>query len=193
MKVLDISAWQEEIDWTGLKNEGFEGVIIKIGERHHLDEMFIEHINNAVDHRFKYGVYYYGHAEDEAEACEEALMVDRWLKTYLRGETPELGIWYDVEDDDMNGHKATDCCRAFMDMLSNYTYVGIYSSWNWLSEEGASVINMDALPLSVPYWVAQYSTVNDLAEERPYHNIKCWQYTDCYSDEFPYDANVYYD
>lgn len=32
MKVVDISAWQEEVDWEGLVNEGIEGVIIKIGE-----------------------------------------------------------------------------------------------------------------------------------------------------------------
>ena len=32
MKLIDISAWQEEIDWNGLQEEGIEGVIIKIGE-----------------------------------------------------------------------------------------------------------------------------------------------------------------
>lgn len=193
MKILDISAWQEEIDWEGLKEEGFEGVIVKIGERHYLDEMFVEHINNAVEYGFKYGVYYYGHACTTSEAIDEANTVDGWVKLYLRGETPELGIWYDVEDEDMNCDDATKCCKAFMAALSNYSYVGIYSSWNWLSQLSAGIIDMDNLPPDTPYWVAQYNAYNDLLEERPDHNIKCWQYTDHYSDEFPYDASTYYE
>lgn len=193
MKVFDISAWQEELNWGGLKEEGFEGVIIKIGERSYLDEMFVDHVNNAVAYGFKYGIYYYGHACTNEEARDEAIIVDNWVKTYLRGETPVLGIWYDVEDEDMSGDNVTECCMAFINTLKNYSYVGIYSSWNWLSQEGAGIIDMEYLPINTPYWVAQYNSCNDLATERPYHNIKCWQYTDGYSDEFPYDANVYYE
>lgn len=195
MKVLDISAWQEELDWEGLKEEGFEGVIIKIGEWEHLDDMFIEHVNNAVKYGFKYGIYYYSHARSKSQAHEEACVVDTWVRMFLRGENPELGIWYDVEDEDMLDGDVTGCCKSFMDTLlaSGYTYVGIYSSWNWLSSEGSCFIDMYDLPITTPYWVAQYSHCNDLKDERPDYNIMCWQYTDHYSDEFPYDANVYYE
>ena len=44
MKVVDISAWQEYIDWQALKDYGIQGVIIKLGENYRLDEMFIEHV-----------------------------------------------------------------------------------------------------------------------------------------------------
>ena len=33
MKVIDISAWQENVDWDAVVAEGIEGVILKIGER----------------------------------------------------------------------------------------------------------------------------------------------------------------
>ena len=68
MKVIDISAWQEHIDWQAVKDVGIEGVIIKLGEGTNLDEMFFEHVNNAVNYGLKYGVYYYAHASSIDEA-----------------------------------------------------------------------------------------------------------------------------
>lgn len=195
MKVLDLSAWQENVDWQGLVDEGIEGVILKIGERNHMDDMFVDHVNKAVEYGLKYGVYYYAHASSYDEAVDEADIVGGWIEEYLRGETPELGIWYDAEDKSMLSGDVTACCLAFMNRLTDYghQYNGIYSGWNWLSEEGAHHINMDDLPDYVPYWVAQYNRRNDLLIERPDKNIRIWQYTDHYSDRFPYDGNIYYD
>lgn len=196
MKLIDISAWQEYIDWNALQAEGFEGVIIKLGEYDDLDEMFITHVNNAVKYGFKYGVYFYSHASNEHEAVWEAQTVDEWLKEYLRGETPELGIWYDCEDKDMTFENinVASIAMSFVNYLNQigYVYVGIYSSWNWFSEEGANICSIQYLPDYVPIWSAQYSSRNDLKLEYPEKNIVCWQYTDHYSDEFPYDANIYY-
>ena len=53
MKVVDISAWQEHVDWQGLIDAGVEGVIIKLGERDTLDTMFVEHVNHAVEYGLK--------------------------------------------------------------------------------------------------------------------------------------------
>ena len=47
-QVVDISAWQEKLNWQKLKANNIQGVIIKIGEYTYLDEMFISHVNNAV-------------------------------------------------------------------------------------------------------------------------------------------------
>lgn len=57
-KVVDISAWQENLNWQALKRANIKGVIIKIGEYHHLDDMFITHVNNAVAYNLPYGIYY---------------------------------------------------------------------------------------------------------------------------------------
>ena len=158
MKVVDISAWQKDIDWQGLKDSGVEGVILKIGEEDNLDEMFVEHVNHAVEYGLKYGVYYYARACNYEEAVEEADIVAGWLTEYLRGETPELGIWYDAESGKMllNGSDITDVCMAFLNRLTDYghQYNGIYSSWNWLSKEGAHHIHIDDLPDYVPIWTA---------------------------------------
>lgn len=47
-QVVDISAWQEKLNWQKLNANNIQGVIIKIGEYTHLDEMFISHVNNAI-------------------------------------------------------------------------------------------------------------------------------------------------
>ena len=137
MKVVDISAWQENVNWQGLIDAGIEGVIIKLGERDTLDSMFVEHVNHAVEYGLKYGVYYYAHACTHDEAVREADTVATWLKEYLRGETPELGIWYDAESTRMTTGDVTEVCMAFLNRLTDYghQYEGIYAAWNWLSKE----------------------------------------------------------
>ena len=77
MKVIDLSAWQTDVDWQAIVDAGIEGVILKLGERDTLDEMFVEHVNNAVAHSLKYGVYYYAHACTEDEAVREADKIGR--------------------------------------------------------------------------------------------------------------------
>ena len=196
MNVVDISSWQEwgEDRWQRLKDSGTEGVIIKIGEWDKLDDWFVTHVNNAVAFGLKYGVYYYGHASSRAEAVKEADTVAAWLKEYLRGETPELGIWYDAEDDMLlNGRDSvTDICMAFLNRLTDYghQYEGIYSSWNWLSKEGAHHIDVDATPGYVPIWVAQYNRRCDLLDEYA-DRVRIWQYTDSFEGD-SLDGDEYY-
>ena len=194
MKVVDISAWQENVNWQGLIDAGIEGVIIKLGERDTLDSMFVEHVNHAVEYGLKYGVYYYAHACTHDEAVREADTVATWLKEYLRGETPELGIWYDAESTRMTTGDVTEVCMAFVNRLTDYghQYEGIYAAWNWLSKDGAHYIDVDALPDYVPLWSAQYNSHDDLNDEYP-GRVRIWQYSDHFSNELPYDADIYYD
>lgn len=192
MNLVDISAWQEKVNWEGIVNEGIEGVIVKLGENDTLDELFIEHVNNAVANGLKYGIYFYSNATTPDEAKKEAVWVNDQVKTYLNGVCPELGIWFDAEDKKMQKGDVTAACSSFISTLNEkgYSYVGVYSSYNWLAN---GVIDMDQLADYVPYWVAQYNYRNDLSLEKPDKQIRIWQYTEHYSDELPYDGNVYYE
>ena len=188
-KFVDVSGWQVYMDWDKLSEE-FDGVIIKIGQGHRLDDMFISHVNNAVKYNMPYGIYYYSTASNEQEAIEEAEQVDAWLKEYLRGENPQYGIWYDVEDRKIPTCNVTNITMAFINHLwgKGYNYVGVYSSYNWFT----NYFDHDVIK-DVAIWQAQYNIQNDLKLEHPDWHIKLWQYSDCYSDEFPYDANIYYE
>ena len=59
--------------------------------------LFITHVNNAVAYNLPYGIYYYAHAA----IIDKANWVDKQIKTYLNGQNPPLGIWYDAEDKSM--------------------------------------------------------------------------------------------
>ena len=80
MKVVDLSAWQEDVDWDALSKE-FDGVILKIGQGTNMDSMFVEHVNNAVAHNMPYGIYYYNKAQSVEEAQAEAQQVDEWVSS----------------------------------------------------------------------------------------------------------------
>ena len=101
LNLIDISAWQQHINWQAILDAHIDGVIIKLGEYTNLDEMFIRHVNDAVSSNLPYGIYYYAYASTIDEAIAEANWVDRQIKTYLNGQNPPLGIWYDVQDKSM--------------------------------------------------------------------------------------------
>ena len=170
MKGIDISAWQENIDWQAVKDAGVEFIIVKLGQNSILDEMFLDHVNKAVEYGLKYGVYYYSKATNTQEAINESVWVVDQLEEYFTTE-PAMGVWYDVEDKCMEGADITGICQAFIGHLveAGYQNTGIYSSYNWLTSG-----NLDTAVLDVPYWCAQYNYECNF--EHP--KLKIWQYTD---------------
>jgi len=187
VKGIDISAWQENIDWQAVKDAGIGFVIIKLGESEYLDSMFIEHANNAVAADLKIGVYYYARATSEAEAQQEADWVGAQIKQYLNGANPEMGIWYDMEDPSIadSGADITALCGAFVNQMTSagYTFVGVYSSYDWLTNK------IDTAQLTVQYWCAQYNSECDFTSP----SLKLWQYTDSLNiGGINFDGNEYY-
>ena len=193
LNLIDISAWQQHINWQAILDAHIDGVIIKLGEYTNLDEMFIRHVNDAVEYNLPYGVYYYAHAQTISESINEALWVDQMIKTYLDGENPPLGIWYDAEDESLLQSPINPAYMIgnFINKLNelDYNYVGLYSSYNWLT----NIIDLNLLADYIPIWVAQYYHENSFKQEHPERICKIWQYTDSKQiDNMIFDANIYY-
>ena len=193
LNLIDISAWQQHINWQAILDAHIDGVIIKLGEYTNLDEMFIRHVNDAVEYNLPYGVYYYAHAQTISESINEALWVDQMIKTYLDGENPPLGIWYDAEDESLLQSPINPAYMIgnFINKLNelDYNYVGLYSSYNWLT----NIIDLNLLADYIPIWVAQYHYENNFKLEYPERVCKIWQYTDCERiGNIRVDCNIYY-
>lgn len=193
LNLIDISAWQQHINWQAILDAHIDGVIIKLGEYTSLDEMFIRHVNDAVEYNLPYGVYYYAHAQTISESINEALWVDQMIKTYLDGENPPLGIWYDAEDESLLQSPINPAYMIgnFINKLNelDYNYVGLYSSYNWLM----NIIDLNLLADYIPIWVAQYYHENSFKQEHPERICKIWQYTDHKQiDDMCFDCNIYY-
>lgn len=85
---LDISKWQGDIDFTKLKNQGVEFVMIKIGGQTKkgskivMDPKFKDNIEGAISNDIKVGIYFYSHATNIEEAKHQAQWVIKNIKDY---------------------------------------------------------------------------------------------------------------
>ena len=181
MKVIDISGWNTNIDWSRLVDEGVEGVIVKISEGRTLSGLHGKQIAGAIARGLKWGVYCYTHAQTAARAEEEAEVVMDALATLDYG-TPELGIWLDVEAPEvlaLDKEDITAICSAFITACNAANYqAGIYAS---LYTRETS-IGVEDLADYVPYWCAQYGASEcGFRDSYPDSNLAGWQWTDGYS------------
>ncbi|MDY6292280.1 MAG: GH25 family lysozyme [Succiniclasticum sp.] len=178
-KGIDVSENNGHVDWQEVKANGIEFAIIRLGYgKGHLDSLFYENINGALDAGLKVGVYYYSYALNRLAAWQEASYMMHILES--SGLSPgklEMGIWFDMEDGD--GYKArngmpsaqtiTAMCDEFITECNRHGYnCGIYASLDWLENR----ILMNLLPEYVPVWCAQWSHICD------WKNPAIWQFTD---------------
>lgn len=192
MKVVDVSGWNADIDWSRLVDEGVEGVIVKISEGRTLSELHGEQIADAAARGLKWGVYCYTHAQTTARAEEEAEAVMDALDALSYG-APELGIWLDVEAPEvlaLDKEEITAICSAFISACNAAGYsAGIYASLSTLTE----CINVNDLADYVPYWCAQYDDECNFYDYFPGRILQGWQFTDAFKiDGRIYDMSEWY-
>lgn len=172
MKVIDISGWQEGIDFKDVKDAGIEGVIIKIAEGTSKDSAFDTFLQGVKDAGLLWGVYLFAHAVDTETAQEEAQVV----LDALLGEVPPLDVWYDVEAPEvLQCGYATDITSAFISAINAQgIQCGVYASESTFE---SGVIDVDSLADYVPYWVAQYADNCRFADNFPNNKLQAWQYS----------------
>ncbi len=107
---IDVSSWQNNIDWKKVKETGVEFVMIRIGFGHTtkgeivLDSTYLDNIKGAKEAGLKVGLYFYSYASNKKEAKTQA----RWIIDTLDGESLDLPIAFDWEDwGDFNSYKVS--------------------------------------------------------------------------------------
>ena len=95
---IDVSEWQDDIDFNKVKKAGCEFVMMRIGFAHDgvltLDKEFKANIRKAKEVGLPVGIYYYSHDKSE----EEVLSVLDQIFKELDGESLELPIVFDWEN-----------------------------------------------------------------------------------------------
>lgn len=174
---LDVSSFQNEIDWNELKKSDIDYVMIRCGFRNltneelYVDKYFHRNIKEANRLGIPVGVYFYSTAISEKEAIEEASFVLNTIKDY----DVTYPIAYDFEMFNQNrtigvsDKTINNNALKFLDYVSAHGYNGmlytnlraIESHWN--------------LELFKNYkiWYAQYIDVPTYDGE-----YDMWQYTD---------------
>ena len=169
IKGVDISEHNGSVNFSTLKNNGVEFVIIRLGYGSNYtnqdDKRFAENVKKAEAAGMPWGAYLYSYAKNTSMAKSEAEHALRLLK----GKTPLYGVWYDVEDPQISGVDVVATSQTFCDAMENAGYyAGIYASLSWLNNQlGSSKLD------KYDKWVAQW---NSSCTYKKSYGI--WQYTD---------------
>lgn len=192
--VIDVSDWNDNIDWEAVVNKGITGVIIKISEGRTLTDLYKTHLQNALHYGLDWGVYCFSHAQTSHEAEMEASVVVNELWKLELG-YPPLGIWFDMEAPEViyqAPEDVTAVASAFVTACNRYDFkAGIYASYSTLTYN----MYINQLADYVPYWVAQYGSINnDFLLENPSKNVVGWQKSEEYliSGEY-FDFSEWYE
>ncbi len=156
---VDISKWQEEVDFNKLKEAGVEFVIIRAATEVSLDSgieadpYFEENIKKASEVGLDIGVYYSSKANSVEKAEKEA----KYVLDLVKGYDIDIGIAYDWENFpnynkyEISFHTLNEIASTFLDMVNKKGYRGIlYSSTSYLE-------NFWDIEDKYDLWVARYS------------------------------------
>ncbi len=192
---VDVSYYQENIDWQSVRNDGINFAFIRAGYRGYgtgkivEDTKFKDNIINALNTGMDCGVYFYTQAITEQEAIEEADFVINKLQEYNVSNRITMPIVIDVEftgQSDENGlylgradwlttQQRTVIVKAFLDRISAAGYQPmIYASRDFL------YFNLYMGQLSnFDVWLAHYTSADDpLSNPSNYSGTyQVWQYT----------------
>lgn len=159
---VDISEFQQSINFSKMKNDGIKAVIIRAGygrESSQKDSMFESHYKNAKSENMMIGVYWYsyadsvGDAEKEAKACLEC----------INNKSLDMPIYYDLEDNSqtkLGKAKLTEIAERFCETIKKSNYrAGVYANLNWFN----NYLDYDKLKGKYSIWLAQYNSENELS------------------------------
>lgn len=177
---IDVSKYQNEVDWDRVKAAGVEFVILRIGYRGYgesgvlrLDERFVQHLAGAQKAGLDVGVYFFSQAISEEEAEEEA----EFVIEHLKGVELQCPVFFDPENikdaeartDDVTGEQFTENAVVFCEKIREAGYEPmVYSNMVW----EAYKLDLSRLE-EYGIWYADY----EASPQTPYE-FEYWQYTE---------------
>ena len=183
---IDVSAWQQTIDWAQVKASGVQFAMLR-SYASSLDTYFDANVKGATAQGIAIGTYVYSYANTVAEAQAQANTLVNLLNSYAPG-TFTMPIVFDAESSNVRPIAAS-ACDAFCQVISDAGYYPmIYANSNWFN----NVITPISAVGDIDFWQANYYTayagvtpsgLAALAEYRPSinsydGNVTIWQCTD---------------
>lgn len=175
---IDVSAYQGNIDWEKVKEDGIEHAIIRIGFRSAEggeitgDSYYKKNIREARNAGIKRGVYFFSQAVTIDEAIEEA----KYVLRHIRGKNIELPVAFDMEHisggDRISGlsiKEKTEITDAFCETIEKHGHEAVvYGNPTWLNRN----LQLEYLT-EYKLWLAHYTYDTDFDKE-----FSMYQYTD---------------
>lgn len=140
---IDVSKWQEEIDWEKVKNSGVEFAIIRVGYqteydgKNVIDPYFTQNIEGAKAVGLPVGIYFYSYAKTVQQATEQA----EWVTEQLSDYEIDLPIAFDWESwtsfntTGMSFYTINKVANTFLDKITHNGYKAmLYGSSSYLKD-----------------------------------------------------------
>lgn len=180
--MIDVSAYQGNIDWAKVADSGIEGAMIRLGFRGYgaegslnTDKYFSKNLKGAKAAGLKTGVYFHSEAKNVSEAEEEAL----YVLGILKDETLELPVAYDLEysnsvdkrSNALNTAERTELAQAFCKKIQEAGYDPMV--YYDVAASSGKTLDLSALS-GIKVWVADYEHEVGPAYTGEY---QMWQYS----------------
>lgn len=171
-KGIDVSRWQDTINWKKVAASGIDFAMIRssFGSTD-VDPKLSSNVNGCEKYGIKYGFYHYTYAKNKAEAKREAKFFLKTIKNY----SPEYPVVLDIEEGfykSMSRKEVTDIIVTFMEELEDAGYYAmIYSNAKFFTD----CVQMERLT-NYDIWVACWGDEERLISNYDYH-YGMWQYS----------------
>lgn len=156
LKGVDVSSWQEDIDWQAVKNDGIQFAFVRVGHGSgHLDKYFHYNMQEANRVGIPAGVYFYSLAQNEAQAIADAQFVIKQMEGHLIS----YPVVIDLEDESqehLSKEKIGKIAKAYCDEIRKAGYTPMLYCNEWWYQNH---IDMSYLE-DVEKWVARYNVTH---------------------------------
>lgn len=171
-KVIDLSHWNDQVNWDKVKSAQVDGVYLKCTQGlRYIDPMCAKHAVNSKGHSISVGYYHFATLTDDA-AAEAKFFHDQLMKLPKSDLLPILDI-----EENKAGFTSTQVeawIHLFNDTMNVLnTPIGIYSYTPFLDQFLPNTHQFGQLPL----WIAQYRNVTSPSIPHGWTTAALWQYT----------------
>ena len=188
MRGVDVSIFNENVDWQAVKAAGIEFAICRTGYgKTGFDENFQHNVEEAHKAGLICGAYHYSYALTPADAVQEAQFCKGIIER--AGVLLELPLWFSMADGDnykerhgfdFSRNNVTAICKAFLDNIKPLN-CGVQAQLSWLENY------IDWQSLGCEIWSAQWNTEDNFKG-------RMWQYTDALTiGGQTFNGNILYD
>lgn len=176
---IDVSTYQNEIDWQAVAADGIDFAILRLGYRGYtegglfMDQSFAQNLQGALDAGLEVGVYFFSQAITPEEAEAEAA----YILNAIAGRSISYPIAFDWETitpgsgartDGLDSETLTRCAAAFCEKIKAAGYTpAVYFN------QTLGYLHYDLRELTdYALWLAEYDSKPDF-----YYHFDLWQYS----------------
>lgn len=177
--IIDISEHNGTIDFNKVKQDGIEGIILRVGwignkQNHTIDKKFDVYYKACSTLKIPIGVYVYSYCTSLETLKQGTNWVLEKLNYYTSNyKKAELPIFLDLEDNTIQGLGKTNLTNQaleFCKMIESKGYkAGVYASKSWFT----NLIDVNKL-ITYKIWLAEW---NGKQNHTANFNVDLWQYT----------------